>query len=407
MRFKYSAIDQKTRERINGMADAVSMDALLNQLKERNQLLVKATAITETKKTNFTLPDFFPKDGVKSKELVVFTHQLAATLNAGLLLTESLDTIAEDMENPFFSKIVAKLRSDIESGTDFSTALSKYPKIFNNTYVAIIKAGEATGTLHKSLSSLAKHLEDAQKLQDKIVTAVRYPMFVLSFAMMVVAVMVLFLIPKFASMFARSGQELPLLTRIVLGISNFAIHNIIWIILAVFAIIIGFHQAMKNPTVQFKVDEIKLQIPLMGKQIFHKALLSRFSRILGFLLSNGITLGNAIDISAEVVDHKPTAKALEEIKQQVMGGSYLSDAMKRQKIFPAMVCKMTAVGERTGKLPDLLQRSADYYDSEMDNTLSRLTAILEPALIVFVGGIVLIVVLALYLPIFKMSAALK
>ena len=350
---------------------------------------------------------FFQFRAVSSKELMVFTRQLSSTLGAGLLLTESLDVIAEDMENQYFHNVILAIRADVEGGTTFTHALAKYPKIFGKTFIAIVKSGEATGGLYKTMETLAKYLEESEKLKEKVVTATRYPLFVLAFAILVVLVMVLFLIPKFAGMFTSSGNELPLLTRIVVGVSNFMIRYF-WVLpLFVVLAVVGWLQARKLHGFRFFMDSVLLRLPVFGKEIFFKVFMSRFCRTLAFLLAGGISVSLALEITSQVVSNLPISEAIDKVKQRVLGGSEISTELRRQRVFSALVGRMAIVGERTGRLPDMLDRTADYYDDELDHALSRLTSIIEPFLIVFIGSVVLIVVLALYLPIFNMSKAIR
>jgi type IV pilus assembly protein PilC len=230
---------------------------------------------------------------------------------------------------------------------------------------------------------------------------------VLGFAIIVVLVMVLFLIPKFAGMFTHSGAQLPMLTRIVVGVSNFMIKYFWALPLFVVLVVVGWLQARKIHKFRFFMDNVLLGLPVFGKEIFFKVFMSRFCRTLGFLLAGGISVSLALEITGQVVSNLPISEAISRVRERVLGGSEISTELRRQRVFSALVGRMASVGERTGRLPELLNRTADYYDSELDHSLSRLTSIIEPFLIVFIGGIVLIVVLALYLPIFNMSKAIR
>ncbi len=405
MEFKYIATD-KQGKRVMGVTRAESISALVMRLKNEGRVPVKifkAQSANKKSKSSFK----FLTQRVKSKELVIFTRQLAAILSAGLLLSESLETIAEDMENDYFSKIIMDIKKDIMGGSDFSMALAKHPKIFSKTYTSIIRSGEATGNLHKTTTDLAKYLENTDRMREKVKSALRYPLFILGFAVFVVLVIVLFLIPKFTGMFASAGAKLPLLTRIVAGISNFAVHNFLAFVIMSVLIWATAWYLFKIPEIRFSFDLFKLKLPVVGKEIIQKALVSRFCRTLAILLSGGVGLASSLDIVSQVVDHLGMNRAIERIKARVVAGASLSDEIKAQKVFPRLVFKMTAVGERTGRIDEMLERTADYYDEELEITLQNLTSLLEPALIIFIGGIVLIVVLALYLPIFKLSTAIR
>lgn len=406
MEYKYVATNKINGNRISGVMNALSMTDLVVQLKAENLLPLKVTEVKPMLNQAKTSFGFWSKKAT-SKEVAVFTRQLAATLSAGLLLTESLETIADDLENQRFCQVIRKIKMDIQSGSSFSAALAKYPDLFPVTYTSIIKSGEATGSLHSTTVNLAQYLENTERLKEKVKNAVRYPMFVVGFALLVVAVIVLFLIPKFQSMFASAGAKLPLLTRIVVAISEFCMHNVLLFILGAFGLFSLFIYALRFENFRRLFDAFKLKVPILGKHIIHKALVSRFCRTLGFLFAGGIGLAKSLEIAAQVVDHRIMADAIDEIKTRVMAGGSLADEIKRQKIFPRLTSKMASVGERTGKVSEMFNRTADYYDNELDSSLLNLTTMLEPVLIIFVGGIVLVVVLALYLPIFQMSLAIR
>jgi type IV pilus assembly protein PilC len=378
-----------------------------NGTAHKGGLLVRDISLQGTGGPVKSTGGLFQRRRVKGKELMVFTRQLSSTLGAGLLLMESLDAIAEDMENHFFKNVILAVRADVESGASFTQSLAKYPKIFNKTFIAIVKSGEATGGLYKTMETLAKYLEESEKLKEKVITATRYPLFVLAFAMIVVLVMVLFLIPQFAGMFNNSGTQLPLLTRIVVGVSNTMIRYFWALPLLVVLVVVGWLQARKFMAFRFFMDSVLLRLPVFGKELFFKVFMSRFCRTLAFLLAGGISVATALEITGQVVTNLPISQAIDQVRQRVLGGSEISTELRRQRMFSALVGRMASVGERTGRLPELLNRTADYYDSELDHSLSRLTSIIEPFLIIFIGGVVLIVVLALYLPIFNMSKAIR
>ncbi len=402
MIFKYTA--QKDGRNITGTIHADDVSSVVFRLSKEGLLPIKIKAIQNKEQ----LPKGFLTAGrVKSKELVVFTRQLAATLASGLLLTDALETIAEDVENKYFQTVILSIAKDIRGGADFSTTLLKYPRIFPKTYTAIIKSGEATGRLDRTTNELARYIENSERMKEKVVTALRYPLFVIGFAIAVVLIIVLFLIPKFKSMFESAGGQLPLLTRIVVGISETMIHAFPIVLLGIVAAFFAFWIALKNPKFRHAVDYAKFKIPIVGKNVIYKGCISSFCRTLSVLIEGSVGLSTSLEITAQVVNHRPLAEAIMNVRQRVVAGSDLTSEIRGQKIFSGMVKKMVAVGEKTGKVSEMLKRTADYYDDELDNTLSRLTVLLEPALIIFIGGIVLVVVLALYLPIFKISGALR
>ena len=403
-------VKTKDGKRINRLLIAENPADAIVQLRGEGLLPIKINKNDSTNGTNGKTKEkwfLFETGRVRTKELAIFTRQLGVTLTAGLVLSEALEAIADDLENEYFRKIILKLRYDVQCGTDFSSALAKYPKIFSSSYRAIVKVGESTGRLYQTLTNLAKYLEDTERLKEKVKSAIRYPLFVMGFAAVVMFVMVFFLIPQFASMFSDFNAELPLLTQVVVGFSNFCVNNFGWCLGGVFILWCVFLYFKRYRKFQYFLDFLKIKIPIIGKHIIHKSLIAAYCRTLGFMISAGVDLKTSLEITSEVVDHLIMRQAIEEITYRVVAGGSISEEMKRQKIFTGLSAKMTNVGERTGRLSDMLERTSQYYEDELEVTLTNLTTMLEPALIIFVGANVLIVVLALYLPIFHLSTAIR
>jgi len=395
-----------TRDRLGKVSTNIvkgrNVATVVTNLKSDGFLALKVEEIKEVKdggNSFFTLTN----KKVKAKETVIFTRQLAATLSAGLVLVEALEVVADEMENKYFQTTIRSMRTDIQGGMDFSTALSRYPRIFSVGYVSLVRAGEATGRLYRSMTDLAVYLEKSMSLREKVKSALSYPAFVMGFALVVVLVVVLFLIPKFEEIFSQAGAELPWLTRMVVGVSDGALR--FWPFILGVAIIGGFLfiKSLKIRKFRYQFDLLILKIPVIGKEIIHKSLMSRFSHTLGALLSGGVSLATSLDITAQVVDHLPISEGIRHIKDRVVAGANMSDEIKLQYLFPNLVAKMVAVGERTGTISEMLKRTAAYYDDELDNTLSKLTALVEPVLIIFIGGFICIIIIALYLPIFTVT----
>ena len=395
-----------TRDRLGKVSTNVikgrDVGTVVANLKRDGFLALKVEELKETQKganSFFTLT----KKTVKLKETVVFTRQLAATLSAGLVLVEALEVVSDEMENKYFQTVIRGVRTDIQGGMDFSTALSRYPQIFSVGYVSLVRAGEATGRLYRSMTDLAVYLEKSMSLREKVKSALSYPLFVMGFAFVVIAIVVLFLIPKFQEIFSQAGAQLPWLTRMVVGVSEASLR--FWPFLLAAAVISGFvfMKALKIHKFRFQIDKFILKIPIIGKDIIHKALLSRFSHTLGALLSGGVPLSTSLDITGQVVDHLPISAAIRQIRDRVVAGANMSDEIRLQEMFPNLIAKMVAVGERTGTISEMLKRTASYYDDELDNTLQKLTALIEPVLIIFIGGFICIIIVALYLPIFTVT----
>jgi type IV pilus assembly protein PilC len=270
----------------------------------------------------------------------------------------------------------------------------------------MIKSGEATGTLSNTMKGLAEFLESSERLKSKVKSAISYPAFVAGFACFVVLGVVFFLIPKFQDMFAAAGAKLPLLTRIVMNISQFALHNFIFLVVAVLAGCFVFWYCLRFYKFRYTIDGLLLKIPIIGKDIIYKALVSRFAQTLSVLMAGGVGLATSLEITGKVVDNMVFAEAIDKIKHRVVGGAAMSQEIKATGVFPSLLVKMAQVGEKSGRLPDMLKRTSEYYEEELEHTIHSLTSILEPALIIFIGGIICIVVIALYLPLFNISSAI-
>lgn len=404
MEFKYTACDKEGKH-IRAIGSADALDILVSRLKNQGLIPLQITELKSARKQAGT--EYIKSRGkVSGKELAVFARQLSSVLNAGILLTESLSTVAEDMENAYFSAIIKRVVSDINSGEHLSPALAKFPKIFPATFVAVVKSGEEIGNLGKTLGDLAKYLEDYERMREKFKSAMLYPVFLTFFLIFVVAIIVLFLIPKFKGIFAHAGAQLPLLTRIVVGISEFCLRNVFLAVVAFAAVWITLWYLLKVQKVRFWVDSVSLKLPIIGKLV-QKALISRFCHTFSILLSGGVGVATSLLVSREVMNNLFLKDIVSQLRNNVVSGGSLDESVRAQSVFPKIVAKMVAVGEKSGKLDDMLKRSAEYYDQELEATLNNFSSLIEPVFIILIGAVVLIVVLALYLPIFKMSTAIR
>ncbi len=403
MKFNYTAQD-KSGKRLSATVEADSPAALVTQLKNQGLLPIQVKPVKKPLLRNKRSrgSSKVRRRKIKVRELAIFTRQLSSVLQAGVLLNEALATIGQDWQDPYFRKVIADILRDIRAGKSFSSSLSRFPECFSATYIALVEAGEETGNLGSMLGNLAKYLEDIAATIQKIKTAVRYPLFVLGFFFFTVFVIVTFIIPKFSAIFSRTKMSLPLLTKIVIGISDFVIKNVLWIFLGVGIAALIIWYLIKLPKIRFAFDRYKLKIPILGN-ILMKGLVSRFARTLSILISGGVGLARSLTISADSMNNTYIKSILEQVKERVLSGFPLSKELAARHIFQKIFVKMVEVGERTGKLGEMLKRNADYYDEELNVAITNFTSLLEPALIVLIGGVVLVVVLALYLPIFKMA----
>ncbi len=406
MQLSYVAKDRRTGRKVSSIAEAENIPALTRRLSQQGMLPLKISPLKDKEIPKFAHRSRL-KGNVKGKELAIFTRQLGATLAAGLLLSDALITVSEDMENAFFGKVVQSVREHVVSGMNLSLAMAMYPQVFPNSYVSVIKSGEATGQLHLTLTNLAKFLENIESIKQKVRSAIQYPMFVFSFACLVVGGMVLFVVPRFKDIFEQAGAELPMMTRVVVSVSDFILTHFLFMSLCAVFLLIVFMAALRAKRTRYLIDKYRIHIPVLGKQVIHKMLVSRFCRTIGFLISSGVPIGTSLEITSQVVSDLVMEEATKKIKTRIMSGASLSEAVREHKIFPMLVTKMSLVGEKTGRISQMLTKTADYYDEELECTIQNLVVLIEPVMIIGVGILVAIVVVALYLPIFKVSLLVK
>jgi type IV pilus assembly protein PilC len=310
------------------------------------------------------------------------------------------------MENAYFGNIIRDIEKKIVSGSSFSQALSFYPKVFSHTFVAMVKSGENVGNLGNAVSGLAEYLENLERMKEKIKGALRYPVFILCFMILIVSAIVVFIIPKFNVLFKNARVALPLLTRVVVGISEFIIKHAVISFGFLLLVAITFRYLLRSPKIRLFFDQIKLEIPFVGK-IIRKNIIARFSHALGMLLAGEVGVISALSISNEIISNVYFKQIVENIKKGVSAGFSLSESLGGYKIMPRVLIKMVEVGEKTGGLDSMLKASARYYDEEIESTIDNLSTMIEPVFIAVIGFMVLVVALALYLPIFKLSMTVR
>jgi len=344
---------------------------------------------------------------ITTRDLVVFTRQLSTMIDAGLPLVRGLDIIAAQHSNQKFKKIIVKVKEEVEAGSTFADALSKHPKVFNNLYIQLIKAGETGGVLDIILQRLADYLEKMDTIKRKIKGAMVYPSIVIGVAVMVLAIVIIFVVPVFAEMFKDMGTTLPSLTQLVVDISFFARNNILYIIAAI-AIIFFLAGFFYNKSVRARrlLDAFLLKIWLIGPLLL-KTIIARFCRTLATLTAGGIAILDGLEITAKASGNIITQEAILEARRAVTEGQTLAEPLAtRPKLFPPMVVQMISVGEQTGALEDMLNKIADFYEEEVDIAVASLLSALEPIMITFLGATVGVIVVSMYLPMFKLISTL-
>jgi len=344
---------------------------------------------------------------IKDKDIVVFTRQFSTMINAGLPLVQALEILSTQVENKAFGKIIGQVKTDVESGLTYADSLKKHPKIFSELYANMVAAGEAGGILDTILNRLAAYIEKAMKLKKKVKGAMVYPAVISTVAVLVIVIIMVFVVPTFSRMFAQLGGTLPLPTRMVIGLSKFiagtgGIVSLVSIIAAV-VFIIQFKRTEKGKKI---IDFILLKLPIFGT-LLNKVAVAKFTRTLGTLVSSGVPILDGLEITAKTSGNKVVEYAIMGVRKEVVAGKTIAEPIKKAKVFPPMVTHMIAVGESTGALDAMLGKIADFYDDEVDAAVTNLTAMMEPLLMVFLGTTVGFIVVAMYLPIFKLITLIK
>ncbi len=342
------------------------------------------------------------KKTIKLRELAVFTQQLAAMLDAGLPLVSALEALEDQTASPVFRVIIRNVRADVSAGTSFSKACSAYPRAFPNLFVSMAEAGEASGGLAEILEKTASYFEDSVKLTGEVKSALMYPAAVILLAIALVNVLLIFVIPQFATMFSDFGEELPAPTKMLIAISEFLRNYIFYIIPAMIAAFFGIKMFIKTPKGRVVKDNVIIRFPIFG-QLNQKINLSRFCRTYAILMRSGVPILQTLDIVAKASNNVFVERSCKKITKHVSAGGQVSEILSEDAYFPPMVKHMAKAGERVGNVDGMLLKVSDFYDSEIRALVSGLTSLMEPLLICFLGIVIGGIVISMFLPIFKMS----
>jgi type IV pilus assembly protein PilC len=380
-----------------GEITAGSKEEVISQLRRRN---ITATVVRPKEKKKWNEISF--GGGVNDKDIVVFTRQFATMIDAGLPLVQALEILSTQVENKFLGKTLAAIKNDVESGSTYADALRKHPKAFTDLYANMVAAGESGGILDTILNRLAAYIEKAMKLKKQVKGAMVYPIVVSSIAVIVIAVIMIFVVPTFAKMFTSMGGVLPMPTQIVINISHFvAGMGGLMVLIGLIVAGVVFRQIRKNDKGRTATDRIFLRLPVFG-MILRKVAVAKFTRTLSTLIGSGVPILDGLEITAKTAGNKVIEHAVMDVRAAVSEGKTLAEPLVKSKVFPPMVTHMIAVGESTGALDVMLSKIADFYDDEVDSAVANLTSMMEPMLMVFLGGSVGFIVIAMYLPIFKL-----
>ena len=344
---------------------------------------------------------------VKPNELTVMTRQLATMISSGMTLLRAFYVLEEQIENTLLKDTVGAVREDIEAGLAFSEALAKHPKIFNPLYVAMVRAGETGGVLEQSLDRVADQLEKDDQLRRQVKSAMAYPSVVLAFALCVLLGLIAFIVPVFVGVFKDFGGELPLITKFTVSMSKVVTGQWYILLFGSIATVIGFKKWRTSSWGRPQWDRVRLRVPFKIGVTAQKIALARWSRTFAALYSAGVPIMQAIEVTGQTAGNSVVERAMDDVIESVKSGGSIAEPLKDAPIFPAMVAQMIAVGEETGNLDAMLSKVADFYEDEVAAAVKALTSILEPIMIVLVGGIVGFIVIAMYMPMFKVYDAIK
>jgi type IV pilus assembly protein PilC len=406
--YKYEALD-KSGKQVKGIIEAASEDVIIEKLRGMGYYPLKVAAHRTSAKDLdlFALPGLkYLMHRIKNKHIVTFTRQLATLIDAGLPILRSLYILQEQVESVLFKERIGRMAKDIESGSSLSEAMARHPKVFDKLYVNMVRAGEIGGVLEAILNKIAEFLEKRQAMMSKVKSAMMYPIVVMIVAGSLVTFILVTIIPKFEEIFLLLGaKELPGLTQMLVDISRVLQEKTIWVVGGIVLFVLTFKQIYKTSEGKYIIDRILLKMPVFGS-IFLKVAIVRFSGTLATLITAGVPILQSLDIVKETSGNEVVARAVSKVYNSVKDGETIHEPLREAKVFPPLVVHMVAVGEETGAIDQMLTKVAEAYQREVDDTIDALTSIIEPVLIVFLGAIIGVIVVALYLPLFSIPKLL-
>jgi type IV pilus assembly protein PilC len=399
--YSYSAINAQGLE-LNGELHAPDLAGAREQLRIRGLLASKLEELPSA--GDDSARNVFKK--VKPKTLQIFSRQFATMIEAGLNVVQALVILEEQTEDAYFASVVRELRADVEGGMLLSEAMKRHPKIFERLFISMVEAGEAAGILDEVLDRVALHIEKATQIKRRVKGAMLYPLMVMSFATLVLVGLLLFLVPVFVHIFSQLGGDLPKLTQYVVNVSNLLKHKWYIIFPAFGGMIFGFFKWKKSEPGRKQWDRFKLRVPKIGPVVL-KVTMARFSRTLSTLVAAGVDIIQALEITGQTSGNWRVEVALADVRAKVHEGVPIAQPLVDNDIFPPMVSQMVKIGEETGELEKMLGKIADFYEDEVDAAIQSLTSIVEPLMMILVGCMVGVIVIAMYLPMFRMLTLVK
>ncbi|MHB0866687.1 MAG: type II secretion system F family protein [Thermoleophilia bacterium] len=388
-----------------GTVDGDSRSAVAADFRNKGLTIVEISEKKASKSLKMTLGE---QQRIKSKQITVFSRQFATMISSGLALLRALHILENQTQNVRLRKIIGAVRADVEAGSALSDSLEKHPRVFSRLYISMVRAGEAGGILDETLNRVAAQLEAEDSLKRQVKSAMVYPLLIASFALLIMIAMILFIIPIFSKMYADMGSQLPLMTRMLVSLSD--LMRSIWgvfIFAGISGAIYGLMRLKRTPRGTATWDQAKLYVPMGIGEIIRKLAMARFARTLSTLVSSGVPIMQAIEITGDTSGNTVVSNAMKSVKKGVKEGRPMSDGLAKVSVFPPMVTQMIAVGEETGAVDTMLIKIADFYEDEVNASVKALTSILEPIMMMGVGAMVGVIVIAMYLPIFNLMNIAK
>ena len=391
----------KTGEVKKGTINAADEQAVILRLKQQN--IVPDTIKKTMGAIEIKIPGMQPK--INPKSLIIFTRQFATMIDAGLPLVQGLDILASQNDDKVMQEVLFKVKNEVEAGSTFASALERHKNIFDDLYISLVSAGELGGILDTILDRLASYIEKASALKKRVKSAMTYPVVILIVTIIVIGVLMIFVIPSFAAMFMNmGGGDLPGPTQIVMDASDFAVKYFYVIAAAIFGIVFTWNTLMRVKKTRYVLDAIFLKLPVVGSLI-QKTAVARFTRTLGTMISSGIPILQALEVVEKTAGNMIIEEGIANVRIKITEGKSMAEPLMASGVFPPMVVQMIAVGESTGALDAMLGKIADFYEEEVDTGVDALTSMIEPLMMVVLGGLIGFVLIAMYLPIFTMAGS--
>lgn len=400
--YRYAAKEQDGKT-VTGIMEAESRASAVDTLRKKDLIIVSVSE--QLPKFKFTSLAFLNRKKVRIDDLVVFSRQLATMVDAGIPLVGALDILGEQMENKTFQDVVMKVRRDVETGSSLSESLGKHKSIFSPLFINMVKAGESSGMLDEILDRVAAYLEKTANLQKKVKSALTYPAVVSVMALGITLLLLLKVIPVFKSIFSGFGADLPMPTLILITISDFLQKYFLLAIIALSTVLFLITRYIRTEKGRFVFDSMLLKMPIFGI-LFRKVAISKFTRTLSTLIKSGVPILASLEIVGKTAGNKAVEIAVEGVRTNVREGENIAEPLAKSRIFPPMVVRMVSVGEQSGQLEKMLSKIADFYDEQVDASVSGLTSMIEPLIIAFLGIVIGSIVICMFLPIFRITSVM-